>query len=127
MSAAPPAITHAIDRAHARHVRAVARRLPGSEISILCSRAEDLGATEPALAGTVDVVVSRATFADPATFLRHASLLLRAGGLAMRWCREADESDPAAHAVGLTPLPQQAYSLPGSKRTLALALHVKSG
>lgn len=111
-------------RAH--FLRAVARQLPAHPLRVVCARANELPAAHPDLLGNLDVVVSRATFSDPAEFLKHASLLLRPGGLAVRWCRLAPPSTDAVPGLGFARIETHTYELPVRETHRALEIHTKA-
>ena len=108
-------------RAH--FLRAVARRLPDRSFSVLCTRADALPKEQPQLEQRLDAVVSRATFANPETFLRFATPLVKPGGLAIRWCRSPEAHERTGADIPFAPVKPEAYELPGQTGKLHLEIH----
>lgn len=105
-------------RRRAHFLRAVLRRGEGEGIAVENTRLANLSADTPA-----DVIVSRATFADPTEILTGCLPLLQAGGLVVLFCA-ASAPKPPASAVPpeYQGLDGVGYSLPESTRPHELRL-----
>lgn len=111
-------------RKRASFLRAVRRRLPDVALRVLECRAEDL---DPASAGALDAIVSRAALPED-RLGRAAAPLLRHGGLLIAYrggpgATGAVSTPRGSEATGpFAPARVESYQLPGSQRRFGLVV-----